>query len=1011
MNYLFKQIQVCFLILFFCMLALTPFLIQAQHLQRETIDHSSFLYPITHIYIDSISPNPVYPGETIHINGIGFGTTPGYIILSGLQIQAESWTDTKITCTIPDYAASGPVHIRDAAQTASNSIMIQIHRDLLSYQFEPSGLLCEDIGFLGAAFLVETDGSYMYGITGFETLSTYKLHEDSPATFCSRTYLSQRVGDLQIYQDYLFCTGDHGLSIFRCRDLQKGVTSPIIEIAGGSYLTLDIQRKQDEPINGILLALCEYLPQEDNMLSIPLFEFLEEELRYLGSYSRIVLPTERQHAIAIDPLNPKVYVSGFETLLGEDKYILELDISDMDNPTLLHREETGGMLAFDMDVYEDRLWMGILNKGTELFRSYSLYPGDAHLQHHQSIEGAFGIGRTTRVRIIDEQTTVGCAWSGARPDVFLFDTLSDAITVQASDDSLDWAFDVTGTSSSNTSNKGRLIVADEWGGFLTYTYDREASIQLTHQQDYQWIPAAAMTEHLHITNERVYLANRGAGIWSADKNQLSDQTSWKYSAWDWSLEDPQPYPISALCTREDTTYGTLIAARGNNKAMAWGDTVSGMLYQETDTEITLLAKSEDIDPPGGFLSGSPGISVLWPEQDLVFMATGTDGFRAFIIDPDEPSISLHQDCQTNGFCSSFFGTNRTVHDMHYYTQGSMQKIILGSTLAPLVGEPSIMIFSISYPEGIPNRANPDRPIELTFDSVLNCSRWKDIHYFDVSSTGLVTAATSHGLIVFPLSWISYLNTLPDAQAWNRIVIPTTSFEPWWDDSYSLAFNDVGFVDDHMLYVVKTPQGKNPGGVWRLFFTLDDESHELYSQVQAYYPGVQCGIDYSYLLSGWSNPDIQTIHHPYALGVDGDKVYVTGWSGKVNVLSYTIYNNPPTIPEISGPTTGKTGTSYTYTFTSYDPEGDEISYYVKWGDNTIGDWYGPFASGETCSISHSFDQQGSYLIEAKAKDINNANSEYNSLQVSMPKMKQTEQDNFYWFIHTLQRCINSMNDIK
>ena len=57
--------------------------------------------------IDSLSKNSAYPGETVTIYGYGFGSTPGYVVLTGLQIEADSWSDTEITFTVPDYGSSG----------------------------------------------------------------------------------------------------------------------------------------------------------------------------------------------------------------------------------------------------------------------------------------------------------------------------------------------------------------------------------------------------------------------------------------------------------------------------------------------------------------------------------------------------------------------------------------------------------------------------------------------------------------------------------------------------------------------------------------------------------------------------------------------------------------------------------------------------------------------------------------------------------------------------------------
>ncbi|MDH7503160.1 MAG: hypothetical protein QHJ82_10700 [Verrucomicrobiota bacterium] len=146
---------------------------------------------------------------------------------------------------------------------------------------------------------------------------------------------------------------------------------------------------------------------------------------------------------------------------------------------------------------------------------------------------------------------------------------------------------------------------------------------------------------------------------------------------------------------------------------------------------------------------------------------------------------------------------------------------------------------------------------------------------DVTRSGLVAMATGGGVAVFHLSWLPLLNNMTDAAAWNRIRIPASAFSPRWDSSWSPAFADVCFVDDSTLYVVK-----NPEGLWRLKLDVDLTNATHGVMATAYYPGVTCGMSFALLLHGWGNPDIPTLHHPYALAADQDAAYVTGWSGKV-----------------------------------------------------------------------------------------------------------------------------------
>jgi hypothetical protein len=100
------------------------------------------------------------------------------------------------------------------------------------------------------------------------------------------------------------------------------------------------------------------------------------------------------------------------------------------------------------------------------------------------------------------------------------------------------------------------------------------------------------------------------------------------------------------------------------------------------------------------------------------------------------------------------------------------------------------------------------------------------------------------------------------------------------------------------------------------------------------------------------------------------------------------NNPPEIPMIMGPTNGSVGLSYDYLVSSWDPDSDDVFYWVEWGDGTHDGWLGPCPSGEHLMVNHSWSERGSYAITAKAKDINGAESNFSApliMNVTGPQM--------------------------
>lgn len=98
------------------------------------------------------------------------------------------------------------------------------------------------------------------------------------------------------------------------------------------------------------------------------------------------------------------------------------------------------------------------------------------------------------------------------------------------------------------------------------------------------------------------------------------------------------------------------------------------------------------------------------------------------------------------------------------------------------------------------------------------------------------------------------------------------------------------------------------------------------------------------------------------------------------------NTPPQTPTISGETNGKIGEEYEYKFSAVDPDNNPVSYYVDWGDGTNSGWTREYASGEQAKIRHTYNARGEYTIKAKARDTLGEESNWATLEVSMPKNK-------------------------
>jgi hypothetical protein len=101
------------------------------------------------------------------------------------------------------------------------------------------------------------------------------------------------------------------------------------------------------------------------------------------------------------------------------------------------------------------------------------------------------------------------------------------------------------------------------------------------------------------------------------------------------------------------------------------------------------------------------------------------------------------------------------------------------------------------------------------------------------------------------------------------------------------------------------------------------------------------------------------------------------------MNFTVENLPPADLTITGPSSGKPGILYNYSFVASDPEQQYIHYYIDWGDESSTDWIGPKKSGSTQKIDHSWAKKGTYSVRIKAKDLFGAESDWVTLSVKIP----------------------------
>ena len=122
--------------------------------------------------------------------------------------------------------------------------------------------------------------------------------------------------------------------------------------------------------------------------------------------------------------------------------------------------------------------------------------------------------------------------------------------------------------------------------------------------------------------------------------------------------------------------------------------------------------------------------------------------------------------------------------------------------------------------------------------------------------------------------------------------------------------------------------------------------------------------------------------------DGKDDFIAGGvQGVVRLLISNFGQLPPLKPSIRQPEEFQSNWELEFGFTAHDVNGDDIYYYIDWGDESNTGWLGPYASGESIEISHVWRRARSYVVRAKAKDDDGESSWKNYILIIMPGLPQ------------------------
>ncbi|MCX6670917.1 MAG: hypothetical protein NTX92_03220, partial [Euryarchaeota archaeon] len=167
-------------------------------------------------------------------------------------------------------------------------------------------------------------------------------------------------------------------------------------------------------------------------------------------------------------------------------------------------------------------------------------------------------------------------------------------------------------------------------------------------------------------------------------------------------------------------------------------------------------------------------------------------------------------------------------------------------------------------------------------------------------------------------------------------------------------------------------------------------------------------------SGWLGPYTQGQQIPaqkswsatgtYTVRVKAKDINQAQSEWSTPLIVTIMIDRPPNTPTITGPAEGKPDTAYLYKLTTIDLDGDMVYYYIDWGDDQVSEWVGPYNSGATATVTHQWTEEGTYTVQAKAKDTQGIESGWTTLEVTMPvsveKYQATQLHGFFEHINML-----------
>lgn len=97
-----------------------------------------------------------------------------------------------------------------------------------------------------------------------------------------------------------------------------------------------------------------------------------------------------------------------------------------------------------------------------------------------------------------------------------------------------------------------------------------------------------------------------------------------------------------------------------------------------------------------------------------------------------------------------------------------------------------------------------------------------------------------------------------------------------------------------------------------------------------------------------------------------------------MIPVSMNNVEPDIPTLSGPTECYQWVEYEYSAYTNDSNYDCVSYKFDWGDGNFSGWVGPFGNWGEGKTSHLWNNNGTFNVRVKAKDVKGAESNWSEI---------------------------------